>query len=496
MRLTAEQVYTRIAEATDAEREWLDGYLTFSIETFVRAGRRTKHVTQDVHLFNARRDRFPAGLLPLVRRRAPEAGFKVEVDDHRLAPCAVREDADLGWLRDYQREAVSRAAHGARGILWLATGAGKTEIVAGLTRAVPCRWLFIVHRTNLARDAAERIERRTGERCGMIDADNFTVERVTCCTFQTLTRMLSGQSDRVTREDAVRLMARWDGVMVDEAHTIPAKTFYAALMAIPNAHWRIGLSGTPLARGDRKSIYTIAAIGPVLMRVSAAELIARGFLSRPIIRMLAVEQAVSKPTYQGYYGEAVVRSTARNRAVIEVAMRAHKPCMVFVRQLKHGTHLAKLLASTGLQTKFVNGKATIEARQAAVERLERTDLDVIVTTAVFQEGVDVPGLRSVVLADAGKSVIALLQKIGRGMRRTDIKSTFEVWDILDLNGIGGKKWLENQARQRAKSYTAEGHEVTASTSADGPWVALPKRLPARGASMARHLAKGPEGRDA
>ncbi len=478
MRLTVEQTYVRV-EATKEEREWLDSYLTFSTEQFVSRGGRAKHVTEDLHLYNARREHFPTGLLPLVRKHAHANGVSLDIDDRRLAPLAYREDADLGWLRDYQRDAVRRAAIAGRGILWLATGAGKTEIAAGLTRAVPGRWLFVVHRTNLARAAAERIERRTGERVGMIDADTFAVERVTCATFQTLTRMLAGQHKRVTREDAVRLLSRFDGVMVDEAHTLPAQTYYRTLMSIPNAHWRIGLSGTPLARGDRKSIFTIASLGPVLMRVKAETLIEEGHLSRPIIRMVTVPQAVDKPTWHGAYTQGVVNSTPRNRVVLDLALRAHKPSMVFVKQLKHGQRLKQLLERASLRVSFVNGSAPVDARMAAVERLERGDLDVIVTTAVFQEGVDAPGLRSVVLADAGRSVIALLQKIGRGMRRTDVKTTFEVWDVFDLQEQGGKKWLENQSRARARSYLDEGHTVEVADSADGPWRPMPKNVRVR-----------------
>jgi len=253
-------------------------------------------------------------------------------------------------------------------------------------------------------------------------------------------------------------------------------------MSIPNAHWRIGLSGTPLGRSDRRSIFTIASLGPVLMRVRAADLIASGHLSRPIIRMVTCPQSVVRPTYAGFYTEAVVKSAARNRVVCALAMRAHKPAMVFVRQLKHGRNLAKLLERAGQRVAFINGSAAVEQREAAVERLERGDLDTIVTTAVFQEGVDAPGLRSVVLADAGKSSIALLQKIGRGMRRSEIKSTFEVWDVFDLRGPeGGKRWLENQARARANSYLDEQHEVSVADDADGPWRPMPKNCRVRGA---------------
>ena len=95
--------------------------------------------------------------------------------------------------------------------------------------------------------------------------------------------------------------------------------------------------------------------------------------------------------------------------------------------------------------------------------------DVLICSVIFQEGEDVPDLRSVVIGSAGKSVIATLQRIGRGMRRASGKDEFEVFDVADL-GCGcmsgpashrhpGCKWLDKHTRDRIKAYTTEGHET-------------------------------------
>jgi superfamily II DNA or RNA helicase len=227
-------------------------------------------------------------------------------------------------------------------------------------------------------------------------------------------------------------------------------------MQTPNAYYRIGFSGTPLARGDRRSVLAVAALGPVIYRLRADRLIEAGVLAKPHIRMLPLEQQSQCPTWQGVYGECIVRSTKRNRMLVAMAKRAARPCLVFVKEIAHGKRLLKLLQAVGVPSEFTWGSDPHERRVAAIKRLERGDIDVLVCSVIFQEGVDIPALASVVIGSGGKSVIATLQRIGRGMR-TDQgrKVEFEVWDLLDR----GCRMLEKHAKARQAAYLAEGHEV-------------------------------------
>ena len=123
---------------------------------------------------------------------------------------------------------------------------------------------------------------------------------------------------------------------------------------------------------------------------------------------------------------------------------------------KHGQSLKSMLAVKGLTCDFVNGKHQVADRTKFVDSLTEGTADILIASKVFQEGIDIPKLETVVIASGGKSVIAILQKIGRGMRVTATKNTFEVHDIRDV----GNKWLENHAKSRIKSYEREGHTVT------------------------------------
>ncbi len=442
--------HSELARGTDEEKEWLREYLSFPSTSW--AGGRPR---QDVmRLYSLVDENFPAGFTSMVAKAARSHGFDVELLDNRLPPCATDMNADLAWLRDYQLTGVDAAVQATRGILWLPTGSGKTEIAAGLTRRLPIKWVFLVHRQTLVDQAAERYERRTGKVAGRIGEGKWEIgEQFTAATFQTLYAAMD--TDR-----AKRLFHDTQGLMIDEAHVTPADSFWKVAMRFRNAYYRIGLSGTPLARGDKRSVLAIAALGNIIYRIKTDTLVDAGVLSKPKIRLIPVHQESDAPTWQGVYGECIVRGARRNKALVEAATKAQKPCLVFVKEIKHGKLLLKQLTKAGVKADFVWGTDSTDSRKALVTRLVRGETDVLICSVIFQEGVDIPELKSVVIGSAGKSVIAALQRIGRGMRKAEGKDSFEVWDIADK----GNKWMENHAQERLHAYKSEGHEVVVMSS--------------------------------
>ncbi len=452
---------SRLARATDEERGWLVEYLTFEGE------RRGKVEPTKVCLYNSFTNTYPAGFDRMVAKAAKEDGLTVTFIDNRKPPCLLDPAADLEWLRDYQREAVMKIVERKRGILWLGTGAGKTEIAVGLTRALPCRWLALVHRSQLADDIASRYEKRSpGLVAGRVLEGKFAIPegaQLVSATYQSLGAALKQVKTSPARRAAIDLLQSAEGLIVDECHTVPADSFYALVMRTKNAYYRVGLSGTPLARGDARSQYALGALGPIVHRVRADVLIKAGVLAKPTIRMVTVEQHSARPTWTGAYGELVVRSTLRNAVVVDMVKRSTKPAFVFVEQVEHGRALTNLLMKNGVQAEFVWGSHSIDFRKSHIRRMVQGHFDVIVCSRVFNEGIDVPELRAVVNAGGMKSIIATLQRAGRGMR-VDRDATgaireggdqFEVWDVLDK----GNTWTERHARVRQSAYTNEGFET-------------------------------------
>jgi superfamily II DNA or RNA helicase len=146
-----------------------------------------------------------------------------------------------------------------------------------------------------------------------------------------------------------------------------------------------------------------------------------------------------------------------------MAKRCTKPAFLFVQQVEHGKQLVKQLYAAGMPAEFVWGNHSIDYRKSLIRRLVSGQIEVLVCSTIFNEGIDVPELRSVINGGGGKSLIATFQRLGRGMRVdrradgsvTDGGDKFEVWDVLDA----GNKWTERHARLRQSAYASEGYET-------------------------------------
>jgi len=69
----------------------------------------------------------------------------------------------------------------------------------------------------------------------------------------------------------------------------------------------------------------------------------------------------------------------------------------------------------------------------------------------WAEGVNIRSLDCIIIAGSGKSINALIQKIGRGLRRTDTKTKATIIDCLD-NG----KYIADHCVARLKVYSEKG----------------------------------------
>lgn len=465
-------VNVKVVSATVDELAWLQHFLGVPDAN-------TKFVAKSVPLFNSMYSTFPSGLLSMVQDEAKSQGFKVDVLDRRVRPCIPNfRDADLAWLSGFQDDAVEAGALAERGVFDCPTASGKGEIIAALTAVIDCPWLILAHRSSIVEELANRIELRTGERPATVTANSYprVLPRITVAMLQTLSAGLKAKDKRA---EFVVTNAR--AVGCDEAHVLPAITFSRVMRAAKNAYYRFGFSGTPYARGDKRGIIVVAHVGPTIYKIENSVLIAEGHVARGFIRMKQFMHTPSTlATWDAVYEEKIVRNAARNALIVDLAAQAQKPAMISVHSLAHGHALVEALQARGVASTFVYGKRTPQQREAEVRRLEHGDIDVIVCNEVFQEGVNIPTLTTLINASARKAVIPVAQFTGRVARRRGrdgavVKDEFFVYDFLD-RGCGcyfrrkdsderwfrhrSCRWLETHADERQSTYTALGHSVS------------------------------------
>jgi len=450
MKIAVGNVWSEVLDAELREERQLDDYLSCEYVTYRgRPGGRTRIVDR-YKMYRADR-KFPTGFVAML----PGAGFKVDlVDAGGLSPIVSDPNADLAWLRDYQKKAVQAAVQRGRGLIKVPTGGGKTEIFIGLTRALPVEWLFVVHRADLVRQTADRFRLRTGEKAGTFEGGEWHrgSANVTVSTFQAIYWALKNKVGSGVRE----LIDNIGGINVDEVHAQPADTFYKVSMMFENARYRIGQSATPLDRSELDSLRTIGCLGPIIYEIKKDVLVQAGVLSESDIYMVPVEQeGRTGVAWRVVYNDFVVHSKERNDVLAKMAVLADKPCLMFVDEYAHGLNLQREMEARGLRVGFVHGGHSLEMRQSKIKRLIQDQVDVLLCTVIFQEGIDIPELRSVINAAGKASVVAALQRIGRGMRVSAGKTRFQVWDVWDQ----GQKWLQEHAKERYQAYRDAGHDV-------------------------------------
>lgn len=468
MLLRVTNSWTWVEAAEPAELEWLSEFLTF------KEPQRWKGNTPGrVRLLLPRggQPAFPTGLLPVLAGGARRNGFAIELLDTRApVPPALLEQLEhapwnLTGRYSHQLEAIRAWLAGGpglvqdplpgRGIIWAPTASGKGRVAAAIAHAIEGKWLFAVHRGHLVEDVRDRWQNLTDTEAGLIGDGTWEPgERLTCATLQSLHAALSSRAPKFKK-----LAESITGLIIDEAHTAPAATFYATIQAFKEARLRVGLSGTPLDRGDKRSLVAVGALGPVVYRIKARDLQEKGVLAVPTVRVIPVYQRAPEHAHEWreVYEELVVHSDHRNGAILAAMRRSASegelPGMVFVRSISHGRKLERMAAAAGLNVAFVSGDANLLRRKTACKQLESGHLDYIIATKVFTEGVNVPDLRVVVNAQGGKSVIDTLQQIGRGMRVTATKRTVTVWEF----GDSGNGWMHKHAQERVRACQREGY---------------------------------------
>jgi superfamily II DNA or RNA helicase len=362
--------------------------------------------------------RFRTGLLHRVKQFAPVCGLKLEeeIDQRQDVKPNLKLMGKSVELRDYQADSVNRALAHDMGVLYIATGGGKTHCAASLIAQRSVSTLFLVHTKDLLYQTKKRFEDLLGVTIGVIGDGVDEPGDITVATIQTL----------YNNVQAGLPLPKVDMIIQDEAHHVPAETFYAVTGGIA-ARYVYGLSATPY-RKDDTDLMIEAAAGPIVARVSPTDLIARGILSKPTIRFIPLtgETSYSKAPRFAVINKYIVNNESRNRIIAETAieqMNQNKTVLIAVDQVKHGKLIQALLPDATL----LDGSLPSEERGQILNDLRERKIKIIIST-LMKEGVDVPSLDVVINAAGGSDS---MQLIGRALRRSEGKDGATIIDFID-----------------------------------------------------------------
>ena len=152
----------------------------------------------------------------------------------------------------------------------------------------------------------------------------------------------------------------------------------------------------------------------------------------------------------------IVRSDSRNTAIANTAkdhLFAGDRVMILTRIIEHGKILQRMLSSErNAKAVFLSGISETWEREKIKKKFNDEGGFILISSPIFDEGVDIPEINVLIKANAGKSEVKLIQNTGRGLRKKKDDSKLVVYDFNDI----GWKYLSKHSKDRIKVYRKEG----------------------------------------
>jgi superfamily II DNA or RNA helicase len=134
--------------------------------------------------------------------------------------------------------------------------------------------------------------------------------------------------------------------------------------------------------------------------------------------------------------------------------------VLFQRVEAHGKKLFELIeerVDEGTLVFFVHGGTDAKSREEIRTIVDQQSNSIIVASyGVYSTGVNIRNLNNIVFASPTKSRVRNLQSIGRGLRRSETKTSARLLDLADdISMKGYKNYTLKHFIERLKIYRAE-----------------------------------------
>ena len=206
-------------------------------------------------------------------------------------------------------------------------------------------------------------------------------------------------------------------------------------------------------------------LGPAAQFINTKNLMNKGLLATLgidciLLKYTEAEKQLLKK--QKYVDEIkwIVTNEQRNEFIKELALRTKGNTLILFNYVEtHGKPLASLIEAAGSNRKvyLIHGKTEAEAREYIRRVVDREkDAILVASFGTTSAGINIVNLDNIIFASPTKSVIRLLQSIGRGLRVSEKKKTLKVYDIVDdLSWKSHKNHVYRHFEERVKIYKKE-----------------------------------------
>lgn len=344
-------------------------------------------------------------------------------------------------------EAERKVHNRKRNLLVAATGTGKTVISAFDYQRYckehpdkPNRLLFIAHRLDILKQSllCFRGILRDANFGDLFDGNNKpkNLDHV----FVSIQTFNSQKLEKILKPEF------YDFIIIDEFHHAEAKS-YQTLLNHFKPDILLGLTATP-ERMDGKDICQDYFNGIISAQIRLPEAINRQLLCP--FQYFCITDTVDLSHVRFEMGryvaseleELYLENKQRADAILQSVDRyvtdiSQVIGLGFCAGVKHAEFMAESFTKAGIPSVSLNGSSSVEERERAKKQLTKKEIHFIFTADLFNEGVDIPEVNTLLFLRPTESLTIFLQQLGRGLRLCEGK---DVVTVLDFIGAANKKY--------------------------------------------------------
>jgi superfamily II DNA or RNA helicase len=323
-----------------------------------------------------------------------------------------------------------------KNLIVAATGTGKTVISAfdyqDFRNSHPrARLLFVAHRKEILEQAQQKFQHvLKNANFGELWVDGQEPENYefVFASVQTLANQISKLS----------LSSNfYDFIVIDEVHHIAASS-YRPILAQFTPQVLLGLTATP-ERSDGEDILKDFC-GVIAAEIRLPEALNRKLLSPFQYFALADSVDLSKLSWKnGRYeiNELTKLYTEDDRRIGDILNNCSKyltdindvRALGFCVSMEHAKYMAEQFTMAGLKADYLTSENS-SYRTEIRERLRSKEINYLFVRDIFNEGVDIPEIDTVLFLRPTESLTIFLQQLGRGLRLAPNKDCLTVLDFV------------------------------------------------------------------
>lgn len=314
-----------------------------------------------------------------------------------------------------------------KALMIAATGLGKTYLSAFDSKSYK-KILFIAHREEILQQAMKSFKKVQRSRSmGIINGqEKCDIHRtdVIFASIQTIGKLNFIEENRLTP-------GYFDYIIVDEFHHAVAPS-YQLLINYFTPQFLLGMTATP-DRMDNKDIYRLChynIAGEYSLKTGINQKWLCPFHYYGIYDDTSFEGiSIRNGKYDVNELEASLSVNQRAELIYQKYLEFNlEKSVAFCAGIRHAEYMNAYFKNKGIFSECVHSGSS--ERQKTIKQFESGSLQILFVVDIFNEGIDIPKIDSVLFLRPTESVTIFIQQMGRGLRKSEDKEFLTILDFV------------------------------------------------------------------